>query len=92
MSLIMCKCCRKEISVNAEKCPFCGEPMKLTEEQKKKAIKENENNKKIFYTIMVILVILVIVAFNAIYDWIDKKSTKWPEDTLEFIFDTNIEM
>ena len=89
MALMLCRCCRKEISVNAEKCPFCGEPINYTEEQKRQAVKENRNASIISF---IITAIICIVIFVCIYNWLGNEFMKWAEALLEFVFDVNIEM
>ena len=98
MSLIMCKCCKKEISANADMCPFCGEPMKYTEEQKKQAIKdtvEQQNEaKKQNQIANIVTFIIMAVIFIAAYAFMDKLFEDYfmqgAESLLEFIFDVDI--
>lgn len=95
MPLIMCKCCHKDISSNAEKCPFCGEPINYTNEEKKRAIKQNKNSKIITFVVVTIILIVVFwFLYSNLVQWIDNEflQEKDIEEFLELIFDVNIEM
>lgn len=87
MSLIMCKCCRREISVNAKSCPHCGEPMNYTETQKSKAVEDNRINVIISG---IISIAIIGGLFFGIYKWISPQIDKAGTSFLETFLGVNI--